>query len=249
MDYDGYNYEKFKELARNSSLSSYEKIGFPDSYRKGYEEKILHDIQAKCPVLMKNKNIKVLNIGPGCSDLQKMISDFCEIQGNMQILADCPEMLALIEDRPNEIKIPGLFPNTYDIIKTKVEKVDVIICYSVFHYIFVDSNVWHFLDCVMDLLRDGGECILGDIPNIDKRKRFFSSNNGILFHQNFMHTKEKPDVKFNCIEKGVIDEALLFAVIQKCHMSGYDAYIVPQSSDLPFSNRRDDIIIKKTMMK
>lgn len=245
MNYDGYNYEKFKELAKDTSLSSYEKIGFPDSYRNKSEERIFRDILEKCPILKEKQHIKVLNIGPGCSNLQKLISEWCQKQDNIQILADSPEMLELIENHPNEIKVPGLFPQTYNEIKATTGSIDAIICYSVFHYIFVDANVWHFLDCIMDLLNEGGQCLLGDIPNINKRKRFFASNNGIRFHQQFMHTQETPKVEFNRLEKGVIDEALLFSVVQKCHASGYDAYIVPQPSELPFANRRDDIIIRR----
>ena len=42
-DDDGYNYDKFKELAK------YEKIGFPDSYSKDSEELIFKDIIARKP--------------------------------------------------------------------------------------------------------------------------------------------------------------------------------------------------------
>ena len=245
IDYDGFNYEKFKELACNDTISVYQKIGFPDSYRNKCEKFIWQDIKDKCPILKTKHGIKVLNIGPGCSNLQKMISDWCQKMDDIQILADSPEMLELLPEHPKEIKVPGLFPETYEEIKEITNGVDVIICYSVFQYIFVDSNVWFFLDCVLDLLNEGGKCILGDIPNIDKRKRFFASPSGVSFHQKFMHTKEIPNIKFNCLERGVIDESMLFALIHKCHSSGYDAYILPQDSRLPFANRRDDIIIRR----
>lgn len=244
-NYDGYNYEKFKELAKNSSISMYEKIGFPDVYRKGLEEKVFQDILSKVPLIKEKNGLNVLDIGCGCSDLQKYISDSCKKHGHKLFLSDSEEMLNLSKSESHIVKIPGLFPKTIKEIKEMSKGIDVVICYSVFHYIFVDSNVWYFLDCLMELLNDGAQAIIGDIPNISKRKRFFASNNGIKFHQNFMKTKEKPNVEFNCIEEGKIDDSLLFSMVLKCQASGFDAYVVPQGKELAFSNRRDDLIIRK----
>ena len=42
-----FRFEDFKNLANDPSLSKYEKIGFPDSYRAGKEEAIFHDILSK----------------------------------------------------------------------------------------------------------------------------------------------------------------------------------------------------------
>ena len=245
-DYDGYNFKKYQALAQDSTLSIYEKIGFPDSYREQSEKAIFDDILHKLPLLNEKDNLKVLDIGSGCSNLQKHISNFCAKRNHTLFLADSAEMLDLIQAKTNEIKIAGLFPDeTFEVIKEQSRGIDVIICYSVFHYIFVDSNVWYFLDCVMELLNDGGQVLIGDIPNISKRKRFFASRNGIAFHQNFTHTDEIPRVEFNCIEKGKIDDSLLLSIVLKCQNSGFDAYIMPQAKDLPFANRRDDIIIRK----
>ena len=246
-DYDGYNYQRFKELAQDNTISMYAKIGSPDSYREHCEDKIFEDILSKLPLLReRERELKVLDIGPGCTNLQKHISNFCFKHKHKLFLSDSQEMLDLIDDRENEVKIAGLFPDeTFAKIKEKTGGVDIIICYSVLHYIFVDSNVWYFLDCIMELLNDGGQILIGDIPNVSKRKRFFASNNGIKFHQKFMQTNELPKVEFNCIEKGKIDDSLLHSIVLKCQASGFDAYIVPQAKDLPFANRRDDIIIRK----
>ena len=245
-DYDGYNFKKYQELAQDDKLSMYEKIGFPDAYREHSENLIFNNILLKLPLLKEKESLKVLDIGSGCSNLQKHISNFCFKHKHKLFLSDSQEMLDLIDDRENEVKIAGLFPDeTFAKIKEKTGGVDIIICYSVLHYIFVDSNVWYFLDCIMELLNDGGQILIGDIPNVSKRKRFFASNNGIKFHQKFMQTNELPKVEFNCIEKGKIDDSLLHSIVLKCQASGFDAYIVPQAKDLPFANRRDDIIIRK----
>lgn len=93
----------------------YEKIGFPDTYREHSENLIFDDILLKLPLLKEKENLKVLDIGSGCSNLQKYISDFCAKRHNTLFLADSKEMLDLILNKENEIKIAGLFPNeTFD---------------------------------------------------------------------------------------------------------------------------------------
>lgn len=244
-DYDGYNFEKFKELAMNKSISDYEKIGFPDSYRKGKGEEIVSDICSKIPIFTSKKNLNVLDIGPGCSDVQGMISDICVKQNHTLFLADSSEMLSLIGTNRNAIKIPGFFPDTSNEIMRISRGIDVIICYSVFHYLFAESNMWEFIDTILSMLNDGAQVIIGDVPNNSKRKRFFSSENGIKFHQNFMKTDSIPNVQFNHLDAGKIDDSVFLSIIMRCQLAGFDAYVVPQSASLPFYNRRDDIIIRK----
>ena len=244
-NYDGFNYEKFRELARDKSISVYKKIGFPDSYRENTEDLIFMDILSKVPKLAEKKHLNILDIGPGCSGLQKYISSICEKNGHTLLLADCPEMLELIENKNYTRKYPGFFPDTFEDIKRDSQGIDVIICYSTFQYVFAESNMWHFLDCVINLMNIGGETLIGDIPNISKRKRFFASETGVRFHQNFMNTKEVPHVPFNCSEPDKIDDSVLLAMVMRCQYFGLDAYVVPQAKGLPFANRRDDLIIRK----
>jgi len=244
--YDGYNYDKFRELAHDSSLSMYQKIGFPDSYRANKGDFIVDDICAKLPSLLSKRGLNVLDIGPGCSDVQSKIQNICYRQGHKLFLADSPEMLALLGALPSFVTaIPGFFPETAENIIKNSGGIDIICCYSVFQYIYAEANTWSFIDTIMSLMRDGGEALIGDIPNHSKRKRFFSSPNGIRFHQEFMKTNNIPEVHHNCLEVGKIDDAVLFSIVLHCQSSGFDAYVVPQNSRLPFANRRDDIIIRK----
>jgi 2-polyprenyl-3-methyl-5-hydroxy-6-metoxy-1,4-benzoquinol methylase len=245
-DYDGYNFEKFKALAGDNSLSAHEKTGFPDRYRADKGDVILEDICSKLPDLAGRRGLNVLDIGPGCSDVQAKIQALCARQGHSLFLADSLEMLEQIGDTPPFVtKVAGFFPDTCDAVLERSGGVDVVLCYSVFQYIFVEANTWSFIDAVLSLLNDGGQALIGDIPNNSKRRRFFSSPNGIRFHQGFMNTAEVPDVHHNRLEAGKIDDAVLFSVVLHCQNSGFDAYIVPQNPLLPFANRRDDLIIRK----
>ena len=87
--------------------------------------------------------------------------------------------------------------------------------------------------------------LIGDIPNISKRKRFFSSETGIAFHKNFMNTDEPPVVAHAKLESGEIDDGIIMGILQRYRGYGFDTYLLPQNSKLPMYNRREDILIHK----
>jgi hypothetical protein len=232
----------FIELAMDKSLSKYEKIGFPDAYRAGKEGYIFQDIVGKLPAL-RAENKAVLDIGPGCSDLPEMLINLCQQNKHDLMLIDSAEMLAYLPDGPSIKKIAALYPDCPEIIVEMKGKIDVIVCYSVLHYILVDVAFFRFLDISLSLLAPGGHFLIGDIPNISKRKRFFASQTGIRFHQEFMQTTDLPSVSFNKIEHDQVDDAVVFAILQRARAQGFDAYILPQNPNLPMANRREDVLI------
>jgi trans-aconitate methyltransferase len=68
-----FTFDNFKERANDKNLSKWEKIGFPDSYRKGFEELIFEDISSK--VKIKDANY-ILDIGCGCSELVEQFMSY-----------------------------------------------------------------------------------------------------------------------------------------------------------------------------
>lgn len=248
MNYDQFKdltYKDFKRLAAQERLSKYERIGFPTSYRSGKEGAIFKDLTAKLSNMGKTGQT-VVDIGPGCSDLPLMIIEWCREHDNALVLIDSEEMLAHLPNECFITKVPAYYPDECtDFLHTHAGSVDIIVCYSVFHYVFAEGNVFSFLDQSLALLADGGEMLIGDIPNISKRKRFFSSKGGILFHQEFTDSSEGPVVEFNVLDKGAIDDSVILSVLLHCRLAGFDAYWVPQPSHLPMANRREDLLIKK----
>jgi hypothetical protein len=238
------SFEDFKRMAKDDSLSGYEKIGFPDSYRKGKEKLIFQDILSKLPSLLGKKKV-VLDIGPGCSELPAMLIDLCRKNHHSLILVDSEEMLSQLPSEPFVKKVAGFYPDCARLLKSYRKKIDVIITYSVVQYVFVESNLWDFLDTSLELLSDGGQMLIGDIPNTSKRKRFFSSAAGVKFHHEFTGTKEIPEIAFNTIERHHIDDAVVLGLLARARNSGFDAYLLPQERDLPMANRREDLLVRK----
>ncbi len=237
-------FDDFRRMAQDDSLSAHEKIGFPNSYREGKEARILEDITRKLP-LLASPNKTVVDIGPGCSGLASLLIELCRQNNHSLILIDSEEMLAHLPDEPFIKKIAGYYPQCSDLIAQHVGQVDVCLAYSVLHYVFAEGNCWEFLDRSLALLAAGGEMLLGDIPNISKRKRFFSSAAGIKFHKEFMQTDEPPRVDFNEIEPGQIDDSVIFSLLLRARAEGFDSYVVSQAEDLPMANRREDILIRR----
>lgn len=238
------DFRGFAELAKDPALSKYEKIGFPDSYRAGYEEAIFADIRAKLGNLGGEKRL-VLEIGPGCSDLPHLLIALCERAGHRLVLVDSQEMLDLLPDRPFIHKLPGLYPLCGADLAAYEGRVDAILCYSVLQYVFVDANVFDFLDLSLALLAPGGEMLIGDVPNESMRKRFLASADGLAFHRRVAGPRARPEIAWNQVERHRIDDSVVLALLARARAAGVHAYAVPQAPALPLANRREDIVIRK----
>jgi hypothetical protein len=237
-------YEDFRRLAVDPSLSCSEKIGFPNSYREGKEEAIFRDVLGKLAALGGRRKT-VLDVGPGCGRLAHLLLEQCERQGHTLLLIDSPEMLAHLPDRPFVRKVPGYFPRCEAFLSEYANRVDALLTYSVAHYVFVECSIFEFVDRAMTLLAPGGELLIGDVPNVSMRKRFFSSAAGVDYHQRFVGREERPAVAFNQPEPGKIDDSVVLALLLRARLAGFDSYVLPQAADLPMSNRREDLLIRR----
>lgn len=242
--FDDIGYEDFRRMAMDDSLSAHEKIGFPDAYRAAYEAAIFADIASKLSNLARPRQT-VLDIGPGCAGLPRLLIDACQAHEHALVLVDSPEMLAHLPDAPGVTKLPGSYPDCAPALQPWTGRFDAILCYSVFQYIFVEASFWAFLDLSIRMLAPGGQMLIGDIPNVSKRKRFFASEAGVRFHQEFTKTDEVPQVDFRAVEDGKIDDAVILGVIMRARAQGCDAYWLPQGAALPMANRREDVLIVK----
>ena len=238
-------FDGFRELAKDDGLSRYQKIGFPDSYRAGHEAAIFRDIRSKLPALDAEAKT-ILDLGAGCSELPLMLLELCARQKHAVLLCDSVEMLAQLPDSPGVSKIAGRFPaEAGAALAPFAGRVDAILCYSVLHYIFPDQPLFDFVDRLLELLAPGGACLLGDIPNVSMRKRFFASEAGAKSHREYTGGPEAPEVTFNAPEPGKLDDAVVLAILARCRAAGFHAYVVPQARALPMANRREDILIER----
>lgn len=235
-------FDDFRRLASDPTLSAYEKIGFPDSYREGMEPQIFADILGKLPPLQRSGAV-VLDIGPGCSDVPRLLIGHCGRLSQELHLVDSAEMLDQLGEHASVHKTAAFYPECPELLARLDGRTEAIIVYSVLHYLFVDTNLWAFLDKTLSLLAPGGMLLLGDIPNTSMRKRFFASDAGRAFHRAYTGRDEDPVVVYNRIEPEQIDDAVVFAILQRARAAGFHAYVLPQPPELPLANRREDILV------
>jgi 2-polyprenyl-3-methyl-5-hydroxy-6-metoxy-1,4-benzoquinol methylase len=237
-------FDDFRALARDEALSAHEKIGFPDSYRAGKAEAIVADMRRKLPAL-DGRRARVLDIGPGCGEVAMLLIEHCRRQDHDIVLVDSAEMLAHLPDPAQGRKLAGYFPRDCRAL-AREPPFDAIVAYSVFQYVFKEFPYLEFLDFSLSLLAPGGAMLIGDIPNASMRKRFFASAAGVAFHQAYTGGgAPPPEVAFNVLESGVIDDAVVLSIVQRGRAAGFQAFVVPQPVDLPMANRREDILIAR----
>ena len=235
-------YETFKDMASDKELSKYEKIGFPNDYREKYEESIFNNINTI--LRLDREEIIFFDVGCGCSELPKLIIKNAIKNRQNLYMIDSEEMLVHLPNKDNMVKISGKFPDEINLPEYQ-NKVDAIVLYSVLQHIVLDMNPFYFIDEAVKLLNDGGRLLIGDIPNISKRNRFFASNTGLKFHQNFTKTNTSPEYEFNTLIEDKIDDSLVFAILSRYRNAGFETYLLEQPIDLPMRNRREDILIVK----
>lgn len=241
----GLTYERFRELARDPSLSASERVGFPNAMREGYEDAILADLHAKLPALGR-PGAKVLDIGIGASTLADRIVRHCAEVGLALYAVDSPEMLALIESPGRLVKLPGRFPDCLDDINAaNAARFDAIIVYSVLQHVVMEASLDDFLDAALGLLRPQAHLLLGDLPNVSMLKRFLASEAGIAYHKKYMKTDRPPDVDWKMLERGRLDDTTITKLLLRARAAGLNAWLLPQPATLPFHQRREDLLIQR----
>jgi SAM-dependent methyltransferase len=242
--FEDLSYEEFRRRAVDPTLTDSEKIGFPGALREGAEERIFESIVALVE-LNRRSGLLVADIGCGCGALTRLLIDFCAVHGDELVLVDSAEMLDQLPDGKHVRKLPGRFPDPGLGMDRYAANADAVIVYSVLQYVFVEASVFDFVDAALGLLAPGGALLIGDVPNVSKRKRFFASESGAAFHRAFMDTTNDPDVDFSVIERGSIDDAVILGLLARSRAQGFDAYLLPQPPDLRLANRREDILVRR----
>jgi hypothetical protein len=240
-------YDSFRQMAVDPTLSSHEKIGYPDAFRHGHEDAVLSDMAAKLPAL-ERQGATVLDIGSGCDELALRLITRCAERQQALILVDSPEMLGQLPDAPHVCKVAGRFP---DEVLPKLREMlpqgaDAIICYGVLQVAFLEGNPFVFVDEAAALLASGGRLLFGEVPNQSKLRRFLASELGHAYHRAYMRTGEAPDLPVFELPGGRIDDSVLIGLLMRLRNAGYDAWLMPQGQTLPLANRREDLLAGRT---
>lgn len=236
-------FNNYKKLAKKKNLKDHQRVGRPNIHigKDNKELNIFPDIKEKLDI---KKRKVICDIGCGCSAPVFNLIEFAKKNKNKLILVDSKEMLSRLPGPKFIKKVSCEFPKCDKFIKEFKASIDYIITYSVLHCIFPFDSIYNFLDKAVLLLKPGGKMLVGDVPNITKKKRFLSSTQGKKFYQQWSGKKKVPKVFWNQYEE-VIDEGIVFSILQRYRNMGCETYLLPQEDDLPFNKTREDILIVK----
>lgn len=129
------------------------------------------------------------------------------------------------------------------------QKFDRILIYGVVSVLPDEKTVASFIDKALKLLKPSGRMLIGDIPNLEKRARFASSNRGKEFQKNWEQDSKKLDAgkdleAFSEAEETVdFNDSVVMNLVLNLRRQGFHAYIVDQPQNLPFGNSREDILV------
>jgi SAM-dependent methyltransferase len=108
-----------------------------------------------------------------------------------------------------------------------------------------------FIDKILSILKPSGRALLGDLANIDKKKRFLKSERGKNFQEKWesiqtIDSKDNDVSAFATEEDSItldINDKIIEYFIRHIRSKGFNAYILDQPQSLPFGNTREDILI------
>ena len=233
-------FENYAILA-NSKLSYTEKAG-RYAIQEQSEQLIFPDVIKKLELKATDS---FLEIGCGLGNLLLPVSF---LSGSVTGI-DHPDVLDRLRERipfhPARL-IGGNF------LELEVnDKFDKILVYSVLHCLADMSEVRQFIEKAAGLLSGGGRLLLGDIPNLDRKKRFLHSEEGRLFQEEWERQLQKskkgeqqPDLTIEEDHELVsFDDKAVIEIISFIRGLGLSSWLLPQPPDLPFGRTREDILV------
>ncbi len=233
------SFENFGRLAKNP-LSFTEIAGWY-AFQAGTERYILFDIMRQLKLVPSDD---LLEIGCGAGNNLIPFSFFAHSATGV----DHQALLKVLKKRIKNTSIRCIPGNFLDVkIPGHFSK---IIVYSVLHYLSNEKEVLFFIDKAVKLLLPGGKLLLGNIPNIDRKKRFLASPRGKIFEKKWqaMKKKENIDIVFSNFfkEKNVIiGDTLINKIIKTYSVKEFRAKSLKQSLGAPFSHTRENILISR----
>lgn len=189
---------------------------------------------------------RLLEIGCGCGNVLIPLSSLVS-QATGIDHANCIEVLSKRLTDSSIRTLPGNF------LKLAVnERFSKILVYSVLHYLSDEAEVIRFVEKALALLEPGGLCLLGDIPNVDRKRRFAATAKGKEIAREWEQQVASTQAAMGTVseilgkDRQVVtfDDAKLARLFTHFRGKGFEVDILSQPNGLPFCYTREDMLIR-----
>ena len=252
------NEEKNKELYVKMATGHANKTVIAGRYAfdEGKEQHIVDDMIAK---LDFKKGSSFFDIGCGAGFVaESLIKKLSELDIVITLM-DVAEIIDVLNNdfisksplRSKVELVKGYFPGDFQLVGQKFDRISL---YSVLHS---TDNPFEIIEEAVKLLKPYGKILLGDLPNINRKGRFLSSEVGKIFEAGYKKTSIENIPVYNdhldFVQKmnadpnyySLIDDEFIYRIHETFTRQGLDVFILPQPDNLPFSKTRHDVLICK----
>jgi SAM-dependent methyltransferase len=229
------SFEAYGQLA-NTQLSLTQQAGrYPVQVEA--ERLIAPDVAAK---LELSPSDSLIDIGCGPGTILRALAPLVARATGI----DHPDTIGRLRQRVQAEKVTLIAGNFLDLaVSASASK---IIIYSVIQYTASQEEAVRFLDKALSLLEPGGRLLVGDLPNLDLRRRFQASEEGKRFDAEWRRlAKGSSGPVLNDSELYDVDDAFVTRLLLHCRSKGFDAWLLRQPPELPFGNTREDLVVRR----
>ncbi|APB34816.1 SAM-dependent methyltransferase [Gloeomargarita lithophora Alchichica-D10] len=239
----GIHFEQFGQRADSTELSFTAMSGRYKIQEYGLKRSILDIIEK----LQINPEDRLLDVGCGVGNITIALS----MMVAHTTCIDHVKVLSVFKKRLPMDEIDFIPGNFLDIdISGEFDK---ILSYGVVMCLPAAPDVIRFIDKMVCLLAPGGRMLIGDLPNINKKKRFNESKIGQDFAKEWSQLMSDPDNQreiewtIKNVEipenSAIFDDQFMSELLLRYRTQGFDTYILQQPSDLAFGHTREDLLI------
>lgn len=235
-------YNSYAKIAKKISKKNSHILSARYKFLTNKYKYICSDIVEKLSI---NKSDDIFDIGTGDGKIVNYLASKCKSTTTI----DSEEVINKIIRKKNITYLKG---NIHDEGKKIKKRFNKILVYSVVQYFRDINEVITFINLCLNLLKDEGMILIGDIPNQDMDLRYRNTKNFEKQSKNFDKKRklyltklEKEFFSNNPVKTIQFSDKKLFFLLKKFNTLNYETYILPQKKELPYAVKRVDLLIKK----
>ena len=228
-----------EQYGRRAKLDNVQEIAGRFGFQKKAEQYLLLDLVDKLSLTPEDD---VLEIGCAAGNLLIPLSFFVRSMTGI----DHKDLLRTLKSRLPKEKNITLIPGNFLDVKVSGSFSRILI-YSVIHYLKDEAELEKFIRKAVAVLRPGGKILIGDIPNMDRKRRFLRTTEGKKFDAHW-RTLVKNNMGNNIgligahFEIGDDVIARLLRLFKKLRLH---AQVLRQPKTHAFSHTREDILAER----